>query len=189
MNFGDNLLKLRKSKNISQEQLAQKIGITRQTVSNWELNITTPNIEDLKKIAKSLDVSYDKLLRVKPKQEKNTTLLTILKVLGILALINILILLIIFIIWKINYEKITPVSSYSLTCNYNENSYTYNVEYNKKSKIVNITIEGYVETKEDNWIEELDKYIYSKEITDEFDLKEYIINKYEEHNGKCLTRT
>ena len=35
MNFGDNLLKLRKSKNISQEQLAQKIGITRQTVSNW----------------------------------------------------------------------------------------------------------------------------------------------------------
>ena len=189
MNFGDNLLKLRKSKNISQEQLAQKIGITRQTVSNWELNITTPNIEDLKKIAKALDVSYDKLLRVKPKQEKNTTLITILKVLGILALINILILLIIFIIWKINYEKITPASSYSLTCNYNENSYTYNVEYNKKDKIVKVTIEGYVENKEDNWIKELDKYIYSKEITDEFDLKEYIINKYEEHNGKCLTRT
>ena len=189
MNFGDNILKLRKSKNISQEQLAQKIGITRQTVSNWELNITTPNIEDLKKIAKSLDVSYDKLLSTKPKQEKNTTLITILKVLGILALINILILPIIFIIWKINYEKITPVSSYSLTCNYNENSYTYNVEYNKKDKIVKVTIEGYVENKEDNWIKELDKYIYSKEITDEFDLKEYIINKYEEHNGKCLTRT
>ena len=40
MNFGNILLKIRKEKNISQEQLAQKIGVTRQTVSNWELNIT-----------------------------------------------------------------------------------------------------------------------------------------------------
>lgn len=32
MSFGDTLLKIRKKKNISQEQLAQKVGVTRQTV-------------------------------------------------------------------------------------------------------------------------------------------------------------
>ena len=62
MNFGNRLLKLRKQKSISQETLAEKIGITRQTVSNWEMNITTPNVIDLKKIADALQIDYTELL-------------------------------------------------------------------------------------------------------------------------------
>ena len=45
MKFGDNLLKARKKKGLSQEELGEKIGVTRQTISNWELGETSPNPE------------------------------------------------------------------------------------------------------------------------------------------------
>ena len=41
--LGDNIQKLRKDKKLSQEQLGEKVNVTRQTISNWELNETTPN--------------------------------------------------------------------------------------------------------------------------------------------------
>ena len=48
MKLGDNILKLRKDCKLSQEQLAEKIDVTRQTISNWELGETSPNPEQLK---------------------------------------------------------------------------------------------------------------------------------------------
>ena len=46
--LGENILKLRKSKGLSQEQLGEKVQVTRQTISNWELGETSPNPEQLK---------------------------------------------------------------------------------------------------------------------------------------------
>ena len=40
MKLGENIFKLRKEYNLSQEQLAEKINVTRQTISNWELGET-----------------------------------------------------------------------------------------------------------------------------------------------------
>ncbi len=37
MSIGENILNLRKNANLSQEQLAKKLGVTRQTISNWKL--------------------------------------------------------------------------------------------------------------------------------------------------------
>ena len=62
MNIGEKLIKLRKEKNISQEKLSNTLGITRQTLSNWESNITSPNLEQTKKIAKIFNVSIDELV-------------------------------------------------------------------------------------------------------------------------------
>ena len=45
MKLGNNILKLRKDCNLSQEQLAEKVNVTRQTISNWELSETSPNPE------------------------------------------------------------------------------------------------------------------------------------------------
>ena len=45
--FAENLQALRKKKGWSQEQLAVAIGVTRQTVSKWELGSTTPELEKL----------------------------------------------------------------------------------------------------------------------------------------------
>lgn len=195
MSFGDTLLKIRKKKNISQEQLAQKVGVTRQTVSNWELNTTIPNIDDLKKISEALNISYDKLLNASSNKNEGKSeniktsklFIIVLKVMGIIFLINIFILGIIFIIWRINYEQKNEVGSYSLKCTFNESSYSYNIAYNKKQKIINATIEGSVKEvdKGIEWIDDLDKFVFSKEITDAFQLREYIMDKYEENGGKC----
>ena len=48
--------------NLSQEELAEKIYVTRQTISNWELGETTPNPEQLKKMSKAFNVSVDEIL-------------------------------------------------------------------------------------------------------------------------------
>ena len=54
MNLGDKILQLRKKNGLSQEQLGEKVDVTRQTISNWELGETTPNPEQLKKCQKHL---------------------------------------------------------------------------------------------------------------------------------------
>lgn len=54
MNLGDKILQLRKKNGLSQEQLGEKVDVTRQTISNWELGETTPSPEQLKKCQKHL---------------------------------------------------------------------------------------------------------------------------------------
>ena len=48
MTLGQNILNLRKKNGLSQEQLGEKVNVTRQTISNWELEETAPNPEQLK---------------------------------------------------------------------------------------------------------------------------------------------
>ena len=43
MKLGDKILELRKKQGLSQEELGEKIDVTRQTISNWELGETSPN--------------------------------------------------------------------------------------------------------------------------------------------------
>ena len=45
MALGKNILELRKKKGLSQEQLGERVNVTRQTISNWELGVTAPNPE------------------------------------------------------------------------------------------------------------------------------------------------
>ena len=56
------ILELRKSLNLSQDEFAEKLLITRQAVSRWENGDTTPNTDTLKLIAKTFNVSVDYLL-------------------------------------------------------------------------------------------------------------------------------
>ena len=51
MKFGEKLIKLRKEKKLSQEQLAEELGVTRQTISNWENYKNYPDIAMLTKIS------------------------------------------------------------------------------------------------------------------------------------------
>ena len=60
--LGENILRLRKEANLSQETLGDIIGVTRQTISNWELEETAPNPEQLKLLSKAFNVSVDDLL-------------------------------------------------------------------------------------------------------------------------------
>ena len=98
MKLGNNIFKSRKDCKLSQEQLAEKVDVTRQTISNWELGETSPKPEQLKLLSKALNVSIDELLNNDIKQvlvEKvNNTeklaeiIIKILKVLGIIFIVG-----------------------------------------------------------------------------------------------------
>jgi transcriptional regulator with XRE-family HTH domain len=57
-----NIKNFREQKGISQSELAEKLNVTRQAVSNWETGKTQPDIDTLHKIADILEVSIDELI-------------------------------------------------------------------------------------------------------------------------------
>lgn len=60
--LNENLKKLRKAKGLSQEELAIKLHVVRQTVSKWEKGLSVPDSEMLIKLAEALDTSVSTLL-------------------------------------------------------------------------------------------------------------------------------
>lgn len=60
--FADNLMELRKYHNMSQEELAEKIGVSRQTLSKYETGESLPDIEKCKTIADVFGVTVDGLI-------------------------------------------------------------------------------------------------------------------------------
>ena len=62
MDLGKKLMTMRNEKNLSQEQLAEKLNVTRQTISNWENGKFYPDIDSLVNLSKFFNVSLDNLL-------------------------------------------------------------------------------------------------------------------------------
>ena len=62
MTIGERLLNLRKEKNISQEELADILGVSRQTISKWELDQTTPDFDKLVPLCEYFGITSDELL-------------------------------------------------------------------------------------------------------------------------------
>lgn len=62
MNFGEQIKKLRSDRNITQQEMADALGISRQAVSHWENNRNLPDIELLIEIAKNFSISLDELI-------------------------------------------------------------------------------------------------------------------------------
>lgn len=72
MTFAEKLKSLRKQAGISQEQLAEKIGVSRQAVTKWETEAGTPDIENIKSISSLFDISIDELLSNGKAIQKNS---------------------------------------------------------------------------------------------------------------------
>lgn len=68
MEFHNRLYELRKQKGYSQEELANKLNVSRQTVSKWEMGDTTPDMEKLAAISDLFEISLDELVLGKEKQ-------------------------------------------------------------------------------------------------------------------------
>ena len=62
MNLGNSLFQARKKAGLSQEAVAEKLGVSRQTVSKWETDETVPDIRQSKKMAVLYNVSLDELI-------------------------------------------------------------------------------------------------------------------------------
>lgn len=61
MELGKQIYELRKKANFSQEQLAEKVGVSRQTISKWELGETAPDIKQAQVLSQVFSVSLDEL--------------------------------------------------------------------------------------------------------------------------------
>ena len=62
MNLGNNLFQARKKAGLSQESVAEKLGVSRQTISKWETDETIPDIYQSKKMAKLYNLTLDELI-------------------------------------------------------------------------------------------------------------------------------
>lgn len=106
MNMAERILELRKKKGISQEELADKIGVSRQAVSKWESDTSYPEPEKIILLSDFFQVSTDYLLKgeeAKPQKSQNDA--------GIFAVVgtalNAVGLIVALLIW---IEERTPVS-------------------------------------------------------------------------------
>jgi bacteriophage CI repressor helix-turn-helix domain len=106
MDLGSKILELRKKQQLSQEKLGEKVGVTRQTISNWELNETLPDTKQLIALSQALLISIDELVgnntqnlleqKVEKVEEKITTNNNLTKL--IIALITLVALLLIIFV-------------------------------------------------------------------------------------------
>lgn len=76
MTLGSKLKTMRQAKNLSQSQVAEKLHLSRQTVSKWELEKSIPDLESLKMLAILYDFSLDELFNLAKEKEDNMTYLT-----------------------------------------------------------------------------------------------------------------
>ena len=70
MNIADRIQCLRKNKGLSQEELADKVGVSRQAVSKWESGISNPSTSNLIALAKLFGTSVEALLAEVNNQKK-----------------------------------------------------------------------------------------------------------------------
>lgn len=109
MEIGNKILELRKKNNLSQEELAEKVGVARQTISKWELGETAPDIKQAKQLASIFNVSVDELVDANSesiimKKVSNTEKLAgivikMLKVFGIILAVFVVVDIIAFIVF------------------------------------------------------------------------------------------
>ena len=137
MNLGKKIAELRKKNNLSQEELAEKVGVARQTISKWEIGDTTPDINQVKIISKIFNISIDELVdndinNVIVEKVSNTEKLAgitikILKVFGIMLIVFITLIFLFVIIFMVDMPRndYDIVGRTKVSCNLDNEKYVY----------------------------------------------------------------
>ena len=61
--LSERIYQFRRNSGLSQEQLAEKIGVSRQAISKWESGISTPELEKLLALSECFDITIDELVK------------------------------------------------------------------------------------------------------------------------------
>ena len=186
MEIGKTITDLRKNNKLSQQDLAEKLGVTRQTISKWELGQTYPSINQAKELSKIFNISLDELVNNDIKNllvEKTSNteklagiIINILKVIGILFVIFIVINLVLIVIFNISRKSIivSNVDSVKLNCRIDNNNYLIEIGSDGYFNCSNCTKELQLEIK-DNYVDFSDINKTAKTIEKYFD----------NNNGMC----
>lgn len=186
MNLGKKIAELRKKNNLSQEELAEKVGVARQTISKWEIGDTTPDINQVKIISKIFNISIDELVdndinNVIVEKVSNTEKLAgitikILKVFGIMLIIFITLILIFVIIFMVDMPRndYDIVGTTKVSCNLDNEKYVYEAQYNKNYQVINSGGDAYIMNHTDiESYEDVNKIVA------------HIEDYFKDHGGKC----
>lgn len=182
MTFGDKLINLRKQNKMTQEEVSDILGITRQTVSNWELNQTKPDIDQLKGLSKLYKISIDELIDNNMKEvltqkvsnvEKLAGLIyKILKVMLILFMGFVVLIITATILFTTIRKEVgeSEIKSATLECTIEDNKYIISIGKDKYFDCTNCSKQ---------------MEVYLKDITDWANIEKGIenINKYFKDNG------
>ena len=156
MNLGKKIAELRKKNNLSQEELAEKVGVARETISKWEIGDTTPDINQVKIISKIFNISIDELVdndinNVIVEKVSNTEKLAgitikILKVFGIMLIVFITLIFLFVIIFMVDMPRndYDIVGRTKISCNLDNEKYEYEAEYNKNYQVINSGGDAYI---------------------------------------------
>lgn len=136
MEIGNKILDLRKQQNLSQEQLAEKMGVARQTISKWELGETSPDLEQSKLLSQIFNVSLDDMTnndiknvliqKVSGTEKLTKTIINILIIILLMVVITIIILL--FTVFCRDYFDVQPMETMrSIECTIDGKEYSYEV--------------------------------------------------------------
>lgn len=106
---GNKLFNLRKQKNMSQEKLADIVGVTRQTIYLWESNQTLPDIEKVMKICDALEIDLNELVDVPLKFKDSKTKRNGKILLRVLIITILLIIIIYFIISNVKFIRLNKI--------------------------------------------------------------------------------
>lgn len=187
MNLGNKIMTLRKKNNMSQEELAEKVGVTRQTISKWELEETSPDITQAKTLSNIFKVSLDELVnndlnsiiveKVSNTEKLAGIIIKILKVFGILIIAFILLMIFLIIIFTIDNNTMgdnTIVGKYELNCTLDNENYAYSVEYNKNFQIISAGGDAFISNHTD-----------VEGMGDANKVIAHIEDYFKDHNGKC----
>lgn len=195
MKFGLKITELRKNKNMTQEDMADLFGVTRQTISNWENDKSYPDITLLFKISEVFNISLDELLKEDKKIVNNIVnnerKKKIFKNISIILVIILLIIIGYFI-----FDKKEKSKSFQATVNYNYVKAIKTLECDKKPVLYykenNQSIYLYcldeVTIINDNKSYELKEYLDQNELIIDwfislFEEKEIYDNKNKLYNG------
>ena len=183
MEIGNNIVNLRKKSCLSQEELAEKVGVARQTISKWELGETSPDLKQAKELSKIFKVSLDELADNDIKEilvEKTTNteklaglILKLIKFIIIFIIVVPIILVGARIISKNIYEKNAGrLMTVSVECTLHDETYSYEfVFYETTGQIKYAGGDGYIAN-----ITDIDKYNDAHQAID-------VIDAYVKNNG------
>lgn len=118
MKIGDKLKKARIGKNLTQEEVAEKIFVSRQSISNWENNKTYPDIGNVIALSDLYQISLDELLKGSDNfmehLEESTNLVKSNKKLMAIIIVALLVMILLALFTEFLPEKINLIAIFAL---------------------------------------------------------------------------
>ena len=174
MELGKQIYELRKKANLSQEQLAEKVGVSRQTISKWELGETAPDIKQAQVLSQIFGVSLDELTgndtkeviyeKVSNTEKLAGLIIKVIKIWGIIILACVVIAVVCIILFgnvreegfaennvkKVTFTEVVGEETYTITIGSDGYFEGIGMSDEIKEDLMELIVVGDLSTSEDN---------------------------------------